>query len=148
MAIADEENEENADASGTVSFDNMRLLLVEDIEINREIAEFLLEDIGFAVDTAVNGAEVVEKVKGSKPGYYTAVLMDIQMPVMDGYDATAAIRKLDNASLASIPIIAMTANAFSEDVKRAHEAGMNGHIAKPIDENAMLETLRDVLKNR
>ena len=123
----------------------MRVLLAEDIPINREIAVMQLTGFGFKVDTAENGRMAVDKVSTAEPGYYDAVLMDIQMPEMDGYEAAETIRRLDNERLAAIPIIAMTANAFAEDVKKAEEAGMNGHIAKPIDMNDMLNVLREVL---
>ena len=131
-----------------VDFTGMRLLLVEDNEINREIATMILEESGFTLDTAVNGVEAVKKVTVSKPGDYAAVLMDIQMPEMNGYEATRAIRALTNPQLANIPIIAMTANAFSEDVKAAEDAGMDGHIAKPIDIRIMMSTLADVLRRK
>ena len=127
------------------SLDNLRVLLVEDMDINREIAVFILEDNGFEVETAVNGEEAVSMVQASEPGYYGVVLMDIQMPVMDGYEATRSIRGFEDEKLANIPIIAMTANAFSEDVQKAHDAGMNAHIAKPIDVDVMLKTMSDVL---
>ena len=124
---------------------NKHLLLVDDIEVNREIAKMLLEGAGFIVDTAVNGQEAVEKIAASTPGEYGAVLMDIQMPIMDGYQATAAIRQLKDRRLAQIPVLAMTANAFNEDVKAAKAAGMDGHIAKPIDVAQMIKTLTQVL---
>ena len=127
------------------NFGNTRLLLVEDIEVNREIATMILTEAGFAVETAANGLEAVEKVAASSPGYFSAVLMDIQMPVMNGYEATRAIRELDSPALASIPIIAMTANAFSEDIKAAKDAGMNAHISKPLDVPKMLKTIADIL---
>ncbi len=122
-----------------------RLLLTEDNELNREIAEELLVGKGFIVDTAENGNIALEKVKNSEPGYYALVLMDIQMPVMNGYEATKAIRALNNPKLADIPIIAMTANAFEEDRKQALACGMNAHIAKPIDLDNLLEVITDVL---
>ena len=128
------------------SFAGRRLLLVDDIEINRQIAALLLKSLGFTVECAENGQEAVEKVKTSKPGYFDAVLMDIQMPVMDGYSATTHIRTLDNEALASIPIVAMTANAFSEDVRKAYDMGMNGHVPKPIDLNVLTRVLREVLE--
>ncbi|MBR1931304.1 MAG: response regulator, partial [Lachnospiraceae bacterium] len=131
--------------SRTVDFTTMRLLLVEDMEINREIAMMILTGLGFAVETAENGQVALDKVSGSEPGYYDGILMDIQMPVMDGYEAAKAIRSLEDEKLAGIPIIAMTANAFSEDVKKAHDVGMNGHIAKPIDVNVMKTTLMEIL---
>ena len=105
----------------------------------------LLTRFGFTADTATNGREAVDKIAASKPGQYQCILMDIQMPVMDGYEASRAIRALDNKELAEIPIVAMTANAFSEDVKKAREAGMNAHIAKPIDVNVLVNTLSDIL---
>ena len=116
--------------------------------MNREIANMILSEAGFLVDTAENGKIAVDKVAASKPGDYQAILMDIQMPVMNGYDAAKAIRALKNPGLATIPIIAMTANAFSEDVQDAMAAGMNGHIAKPLDVPKMMETLAEVLGHR
>ena len=129
----------------TIDFSKKRLLLVDDIEVNREIAKMLLTESGFNVETAENGKEAVDKLAASQPGYYDLILMDIQMPVMNGYEATKAIRQLDNPKLANIPIIAMTANAFSEDVSAAKNAGMNAHIAKPIDVGKMMETLKELL---
>ena len=126
-------------------FKGLRLLLVDDIEVNREIAKMLLESADFEVDTAENGQDAVDKVKASEPGYYAAVLLDIQMPVLDGYGAAKLIRKLENKQLAATPLIAMTANAFSEDVQAARDAGMDAHIAKPIDVPQMMETLQKIL---
>ena len=100
----------------------------------------------FQVETAENGKIAVDKVAGSEPGHFDGVLMDIQMPVMNGYDAAKAIRALANKKLAGIPIVAMTANAFAEDVQAAKDAGMNGHIAKPINIPQMVTTLKSVLK--
>ena len=129
-------------------FSNYHLLLVEDNDINREIAVRILTATGFTLDTAVNGQEAVETIAASQPGYYDLVLMDIQMPVMNGYDATRAIRALDDPGLSMIPVVAMTANAFAEDKKDAEEAGMNAHIAKPIDIEIMMETIKNVLNER
>ena len=112
----------------------------------REIASMVLEMSDFEVEQACDGTEAVEKVLNTEPGYYDAVLMDIQMPKMTGYEATRAIRAADSPN-AGIPIIAMTANAFEEDKKAALDAGMNGHVAKPIDVAALLRVLSDVLKN-
>ena len=122
-----------------------KLLLAEDIEMNQEIAVAILENAGFQVDVAENGQIAVDMLENSQPGYYQAVLMDIQMPVMDGYEATKAIRNLKNDRLSSIPIIAMTANAFIEDQKAAIMSGMDGHIAKPIDIEALFKTLDSLL---
>ena len=126
----------------------MRILLAEDIEMNREIATMILSEFGFVVDTAENGKIAVEKISNAAPGDYKAILMDIQMPVMNGYDAARAIRALPDPLLSSIPIIAMTANAFSEDVQDAMDAGMNAHIAKPLDVNKMMETLAEILSKQ
>lgn len=145
--LAEELEEESTaeDAEKVIDFTDKKLLLVDDIEVNREIAKMLLESEGFIVDTASDGSEAVEKVANSKPGDYDCVLMDIQMPIMNGYDAAKKIRQLENPKLAKVPIVAMTANAFSEDVKAALEAGMNAHIAKPIDVANMMETLAKIL---
>ena len=129
-----------------VSFEGLRALLVEDNMINMEIAQILLDQAGFLIETAENGKIALEMTAASEPGYYDVILMDIQMPVMDGYTAAQAIRALPDPGLAGIPIIAMTANAFQEDIKKAEEAGMNGHIAKPLDIPDMKATLQRVLK--
>ncbi len=121
------------------------ILLAEDNEINQEIASAILEDAGFTTDIAGNGQIAVDMLKKSDPGYYQLVLMDVQMPVMDGYTATKAIRALENKAHASIPILAMTANAFEEDKKQAIKCGMNGHLAKPIDVEALLAALDRLL---
>ena len=115
--------------------------------INMEIAQMLLDQSGFLVETAENGKIALEMTAASKPGYYDVILMDIQMPVMDGYTAAKEIRNLPDPGLAGTPIIAMTANAFQEDIKKAEEVGMNGHIAKPLDIPDMKSTLQRVLKN-
>ena len=128
-----------------VDFKTKRMLLVEDNPINMEIARMILEQAGVTVESAENGQIALEMVTASQPGYYDAILMDIQMPVMDGYEATRAIRSLKNPALAKIPILAMTANAFKEDELAAKEAGMQAHIAKPIDIGVMMKTLADVL---
>lgn len=126
-------------------FAGKRLLLVEDNSLNREIARMLLTEAGFIVEEAVNGQEAVERVKYSVPGDYAAVLMDIQMPVMDGYEAAQQIRRLSVKGLANIPILAMTANAFAEERKKAMACGMNGHISKPIDIQVLFETIEGIL---
>ena len=131
-----------------VDFSGKRLLVVEDNMVNLEIARMILEQMGFVVETAENGKIAVDMVEDSEHGYYDAVLMDIQMPVMDGYTATKCIRALEDPILATIPIVAMTANAFAEDVRSSEEAGMQAHIAKPIDVNIMRNTLAEVLGRR
>ncbi len=123
----------------------MRLLLAEDNPINREIATAILTDMGFLIETAEDGDQAVRKLTAAEPGYFQGVLMDIQMPVMDGYEAARTIRALPDERLAGIPIIAMTANAFKEDEEAAREAGMQGHIPKPLDVNVMRKTLKEVL---
>ena len=142
-----EPKEETCSSEGDeISFEGIRALLVEDNMVNMEIATMLLEQSGFLIETAENGEIALEMTAASEPGYYDVILMDIQMPVMDGYTATQAIRNIPNPKLAGIPIIAMTANAFQEDIKKAEEVGMNGHIAKPLDIPSMKATLRQVLK--
>ena len=129
-----------------INFKGKRLLLVDDIEVNREIAIMMLEMNGFIVEQATDGEEAVEAVSQSEPGHFDAVLMDIQMPRMNGYEAAQAIRALDNPKLANIPILAMTANAFDEDKKAAFDAGMNDHVVKPIEIEQLLVALKKVLK--
>ena len=106
---------------------------------------FHLEEAGFFVETAPDGTDAVAMVEQTPPGYYDVVLMDVQMPVMNGYEAATRIRQMEDKALSSIPILAMTANAFEEDKKEALKCGMNGHIAKPIDVNTLLETLDRML---
>ena len=122
------------------------ILLVEDNELNREIAVELLKQYGFRIDTAENGAEAVDKVRHAAPGDYDLVLMDVQMPVMNGYEATKQIRALDDPALAGITILAMTANAFDEDRKQALECGMDGFLSKPIVLEELIGTLQNNLK--
>lgn len=131
--------------AGGISFEEKRILVAEDNELNREIAEVILSERGFLVETAADGAQAVEMVKKAGPGYYSLVLMDIQMPGMDGYQATREIRSLEDPALSRIPIVAMTANAFDEDRKRAFECGMDGHIAKPIDIGQLERALAQVV---
>ncbi|MDO5809060.1 MAG: response regulator [Lachnospiraceae bacterium] len=128
-------------------FRGKSILLVEDNELNSEIAVEILNEYGFLVDTAENGAEAVEKVKNSEPGGYDLVLMDVQMPVMNGYEATKQIRALTDPALAGITILAMTANAFDEDRKKALECGMNGFLSKPIVIEELISTLQNNLVN-
>ena len=128
-------------------FSDKRLLLVEDNELNMEIAKELLCVVGFSVETAQNGQIAVEMVRNSTAGYYDAILMDIQMPVMNGYQASREIRSLENKDLAEIPIIALTANTSDEDKKEALLNGMNAYIAKPIDVRVLYEILGNILKS-
>ena len=121
-----------------------RILLVEDNELNREIAVEILQMTGAEVEIAENGKIAVEKVEASPEGLYDLVFMDIQMPVMNGYEATAAIRSLPGEK-GKLPIVAMTANAFAEDVQLAKNTGMNGHIAKPLDMNKLNDVLESCL---
>lgn len=122
-----------------------RLLLVEDNELNQEIAVAIMEEAGVNVEVADNGKIAVEMLKNSEPDYYQLILMDVKMPVMNGYEATKAIRKLEDKKLASIPIFAMTANAFEEDKREAIKCGMNGHLSKPIEVDKLFKLLREVL---
>lgn len=140
---APNESQEKADVP--IDFTRVRLLLVEDNLINMEIAQMILSQAGFMIETAENGQIAVDKVSEAEAGYYDAVLMDIQMPVMDGYTATRTIRQLRDAEKAKIPIIAMTANVFKEDEDKAFQTGMQAHIAKPIDVEVMMGTIRRVL---
>lgn len=137
--------QKSKDEERECDFTSIRALLVEDQEINREIASFILGQMGFMVDTAENGKIALEKVEASEPGYYGLILMDIQMPVMNGYEAARQIRSLPNPQLAGIPIVATTANAFIEDIREAKKAGMNAHISKPLDVNQMKKTLTRIL---
>ena len=127
------------------AFYGKRILLVEDNDLNREIAVDLLEEMGFLVEEATDGADAIEKVKNSAENDFCLILMDIQMPYMDGYQATREIRSLSNKKIANIPIIAMTANAFEEDKRKALEAGMNAHLSKPIDVKKVSETLYEYI---
>ena len=131
--------EKNADFKGK------HILLVEDNELNREIAQEILREYGFLVDSAENGAVAVEKVSNAAPGSYDLVLMDVQMPIMDGYTATRKIRALDDPARAKLPILAMTANAFDEDRRNALESGMNGFLSKPIVIDDLMQELRKIL---
>ena len=131
--------EKNAD------FKDKHILLVEDNELNREIAQEILREYGFRVDTAENGEVAVEKVSTAAPGSYDLVLMDVQMPVMDGYTATRKIRALDDPARAKLPILAMTANAFDEDRRNALESGMNGFLSKPIVIGDLVQELHKIL---
>ncbi|MCC2165605.1 ATP-binding protein [Brotaphodocola catenula] len=139
-----EKTVENSESSQEACFQGKRVLLAEDNDLNAEIAETILEERGFVVERAADGELCVEELQKKPERYYDMILMDIQMPNMDGYTAAEVIRKLKDPRRLT-PIVAMTANAFEEDRRKAFEAGMNAHIAKPINVNAMFETIREIL---
>ena len=139
---------EEADAGETPDFTGAKVLLVEDNELNREIAVEILEEVGFVVDTAEDGSIAVERMSRAAAGQYDLILMDIQMPIMDGYEATRQIRKLPDPVIAKTPIIAMTANAFDEDKQMAFAAGMDAHVAKPIDIPVLMDTLTQIMQRK
>lgn len=153
IKLRDEESVKAETAEKVVDFSkpvfdlrDKRILLVEDNELNREIAKELLLEEGIIVDCAEDGLEAVDKIKLSDPGDYDLILMDIQMPRLDGYEATNVIRGLQHPQLSKIPIVAMTANAFEEDRKKAYEVGMDGFISKPIDPKLLVATITDIIK--
>lgn len=139
----DTENEQK-DTGRTIEFTGKRILLAEDNELNWEIAETILSEVGFELERAENGQICVDKFTQSKPGFYDIILMDIRMPVMNGYEAAKAIRALERSDV-NLPIIAMTADAFSDDIQRCLECGMNEHVAKPIDMNRLTQILKKYL---
>ncbi|MCM1135799.1 MAG: response regulator [Clostridium sp.] len=143
--INGEKESEKVATDETIKKHKGRILLAEDNELNQEIAVEILQEAGFTTEVASNGQIAVDMLTKSKPGYYQLILMDVQMPVMGGYEATRKIRALEDERLANIPILAMTANAFEEDKKEALACGMNGHIVKPIDAKYLFETLGKVL---
>jgi diguanylate cyclase (GGDEF)-like protein len=129
-----------------VFFDGYRVLVVEDVKLNAEIAEYILKEYHFEVDCVYDGAQAVQRMKETKPGTYDLILMDIMMPVMDGLDATKAIRGMEREDCKKIPIIAMSANAFDGDLKKSVECGMNGHLAKPVEVGKMYQVIKGVLE--
>ncbi len=145
LRLSDEKSADMTSEILNADFSGKRILLAEDNEFNREIARYILEGINFVVDEAENGSVCVDKLLKSEPGYYDLVLMDIQMPVMDGYTATKEIRNIRDKRIASVPIIAMTANAFIEDKQKCIEVGMDGHIGKPFDADKLLDALKSIL---
>ena len=144
--IGEAKTEQTPPAAKASAFPGKKLLVVEDNELNLEIASTLLKEAGFEVDTAENGKVAVEKVEAASADRYDLILMDIQMPEMDGYEATRRIRALPDTKKAALPIVAMTANAFEDDRKNALRAGMNGHIAKPLDIQKLFQVLSELLK--
>lgn len=131
-----------------VTLEGVRVLLAEDNELNMEIAQFLLNDVGAEVTKAVNGREAVELFQKSEIGAFDVILMDIMMPQMDGYQATRAIRAMDRPDAATVPIIVMTANAFADDRQKAQEAGMNEHVTKPLESGLLLRTIKEQIQAR
>ena len=132
-----------------ISFDGCHILVVEDNELNSEIARSLLEDRNFRVDCVYDGAQAVERIRTTEPGTYDVILMDIMMPVMNGLDATRAIRSMEREDCRTIPIVAMSDNAFDDDLKKSVECGMNGHLSKPVEVDKLYQTLDKVIrKNR
>ena len=129
-----------------IKAEGTRILLVDDNFLNREIAVTLLEDEGFTVESCADGKQAIEKLTSAGAGYFQLVLMDVQMPVMNGYEATQAIRQMEDRQLASIPILAMTADAFEEDRQKALRCGMDGHLAKPIEIEKLFEALASILE--
>ena len=144
MFIPNSEN--TVDTEVSVDYTGKRVLLVEDNELNRELASAILGETGIEIDCAVDGIEAVNRINEAPEGTYDLVLMDIQVPRMDGYTATREIRTLSNNRKANIPIVAMTANAFEEDRRKAFECGMNGHIVKPIDMKGIAKVLDRIFK--
>ena len=142
----EQDTEKSSDMDETDRISGKHVLLAEDNDLNAEIAEFILEDMGLVVDRVEDGVQCVARIEQKPAGTYDLILMDIQMPNMDGYKATQAIRRLADKEKSGIPIIAMTANAFEEDRKKALEKGMNGHIAKPVDIEKMRKTLQNIFK--
>ena len=128
------------------SIKGLHILLAEDNELNMEIAEFMLQNEGADVSKAWNGQEAVELFRNSEPGEFDVILMDIMMPIMDGYEAAKMIRSLDREDAKEVPIIAMTANAFTEDRIRAKEAGMDEHVAKPVDVELLIKVIHKLVK--
>lgn len=147
-ALGEKEEKEQATETTDFNFTGKRVLLAEDNQINTEVAVMLLEGKGFTVDTAENGLRALELFSKSEEGYYNAILMDIRMPIMDGLTAASNIRHLSNADAATVPIIAMTANAFDDDIEKSRVAGMNAHLAKPIEPERLYQTLYDFITGK
>ena len=142
LEIAASQETEVEDQEGkTVDVTGKRALIVDDIELNLEITQFMLMEMGLETVTAVNGQEAVDMFRQSDPFTYHIIFMDVMMPVMDGYEATRTIRNLDRPDAAKVPIVAMTANAFAEDVRAAKDAGMDEHIAKPLEPEVVKRVL-------
>lgn len=139
------ENMETQAQEEEITFEGCRILVVEDNELNAEIALTLLEERGFAVDCVYDGSEAVERIRTTKPGTYDVILMDIMMPIMDGLEATRTIRSMEREDCRTIPIVAMSANAFDDDLKKSVECGMNGHLSKPVEVDKLYRTLGEII---
>ena len=146
LGISADDEAAEADMGNIVPFENIRVLLAEDNELNSEIASVLLRENGIEVECAANGKQACDMFFAHKEHYYDLILMDVMMPVMDGIAATKAIRSFDHPLAKTIPIVAMTANAFEDDVRKMREAGMNEHLSKPIRITEVLKTIRWGLK--
>ncbi len=142
------ENIERAERQDEISFEGCRVLVVEDNELNSEIAQSLLEERGFQVDCVYNGEQAVERIRDTEPGTYDVILMDIMMPVMDGLDAARVIRAMEREDCRTVPIVAMSANAFDDDLKKSVECGMNGHLSKPVEVDKLYQTLNRVIREQ
>ncbi len=147
LALPVVDNVENGSLEEEYSFDGYKVLVVEDNELNAEIAVSILEDGGFEVDCVYNGKEAVDQISQNPPGKYDVILMDIMMPVMDGLDATRAIRQMEREDCQTLPIVAMSANAFDDDLKKSVDCGMNGHLSKPVDADKLFKKLAEVIFN-
>ena len=147
ITAREEETKKAAEPEAMPNFTGKRVLLAEDNQMNQILAENILTSVGFTVDIASDGTEAVEKVKSAEAGCYDIILMDIQMPQMDGYEATRQIRALDDATKSNIPIVAVTANAFEEDRQNSMDVGMNGHLVKPYDVPEIMRTLNELLNS-
>uniref|UniRef100_UPI0025C24467 ATP-binding response regulator n=1 Tax=Frisingicoccus sp. TaxID=1918627 RepID=UPI0025C24467 len=139
--LADESEVVKIEKDADVSIKGMHILLAEDNELNREIAETLLREEGAQVTSVVNGREAVDAVANNDPDTFDLVLMDVMMPVMDGHEATRQIRQMGRPDAETLPVVAMTANAFAEDIQKSFDAGMNGHITKPLEIDKMMRII-------
>ena len=145
LAVGEDQEEQTEEEK--VSFEGCRVLVVEDNELNSEIAQCLLEERGFEVDCVYDGAQAIERIRTTEPGTYDVILMDIMMPVMDGLEAARTIRSMEREDCHTIPIIAMSANAFDDDLKKSVECGMNGHLSKPVEVEKLYRTLDKVIRS-
>jgi CheY-like chemotaxis protein len=148
MAMSAESAAELAEADVQADLKGKRILVAEDVQVNAEIMKMLLTMEGMESESADNGKIAVQKFEESEPGYFDAVLMDMRMPEMDGLEATRIIRALDREDAKTIPIVALTANAFDEDVQRSIQAGLNAHLSKPVEPELLYETLRKLIRTK